>query len=399
MSKILELTEKRAKAWETAKAFLDAKRNADGFVSAEDAATYEKMEADVQNLTTEIERLARQQAIDDKLAQATSKPITMQPNAQMETERAKPFRERTEYKNAMIDALRTNFRKISDVLQEGVDADGGYLVPVEYDNRLIEVLKEENIMRGLATRITTSGEHKINIAATTPAALWVEEGGALTFGDATFDQKFVDSHKLHVAIKVTEELLYDSAFDLEKYIITQFGKALANAEEDAFLNGDGKGKPYGIFDAATGGESAGTLSADIKADDIFDLIYKLKRPYRKGASFIMNDKTIAQIRKLKDNNGQFLWQPSLVAGEPDQIAGYTVRTSAYAPENAIAFGDYSYYNIADRGARSFKTLNELFAGNGMVGFVAKERVDGLLLLPEAIQIMNLRTASTTTTKA
>ena len=399
MSKILELTEKRAKAWETAKAFLDAKRNADGFVSAEDAATYEKMEADVQNLTTEIERLARQQAIDDKLAQATSKPITMQPNAQMETERAKPFRERTEYKNAMIDALRTNFRKISDVLQEGVDADGGYLVPVEYDNRLIEVLKEENIMRGLATRITTSGEHKINIAATTPAALWVEEGGALTFGDATFDQKFVDSHKLHVAIKVTEELLYDSAFDLEKYIITQFGKALANAEEDAFLNGDGKGKPYGIFDAATGGERAGTLSADIKADDIFDLIYKLKRPYRKGASFIMNDKTIAQIRKLKDNNGQFLWQPSLVAGEPDQIAGYTVRTSAYAPENAIAFGDYSYYNIADRGARSFKTLNELFAGNGMVGFVAKERVDGLLLLPEAIQIMNLRTASTTTTKA
>ena len=399
MSKILELTEKRAKAWETAKAFLDAKRNADGFVSAEDAATYEKMEADVQNLTTEIERLARQQAIDDKLAQATSKPITMQPNAQMETERAKPFRERTEYKNAMIDALRTNFRKISDVLQEGVDADGGYLVPVEYDNRLIEVLKEENIMRGLATRITTSGEHKINIAATTPAALWVEEGGALTFGDATFDQKFVDSHKLHVAIKVTEELLYDSAFDLEKYIITQFGKALANAEEDAFLNGDGKGKPYGIFDAATGGESAGTLSTDIKADDIFDLIYKLKRPYRKGASFIMNDKTIAQIRKLKDNNGQFLWQPSLVAGEPDQIAGYTVRTSAYAPENAIAFGDYSYYNIADRGARSFKTLNELFAGNGMVGFVAKERVDGLLLLPEAIQIMNLKTASTTTTKA
>lgn len=393
MSKILELTEKRAKAWETAKAFLDAKRNADGFVSAEDAATYEKMEADVQNLTAEIERLARQQAIDDKLAQATSTPITMQPNAQMETESAKPFRERAAYKNAMVDALRTNFRKVSDVLQEGVDADGGYLVPVEYDNRLIQVLEEENIMRALATKITTSGEHKINIAATTPAALWVEEGGALTFGDATFDQKFVDSHKLHVAIKVTEELLYDSAFDLEKYILTQFGKALANAEEDAFLNGDGKGKPYGVFDATTGGTKAGNLAADIKADDIFDLIYKLKRPYRKGASFIMNDKTIAQIRKLKDNNGQYLWQPSLVAGEPDQIAGYKVRTSAYAPENAISFGDYSYYNIADRGARSFKTLNELFAGNGMVGFVAKERVDGLLLLPEAVQILNLKTTA------
>ena len=102
-------------------------------------------------------------------------------------------------------------------------------------------------MRGLATKITTSGEHKINMAATKPAASWIEEGGALTFGDATFDQKFIDAHKLHVAIKVTEELLYDSAFNIESYIITQFGKALGNAEEDAFLNGDGRGKPTGIF--------------------------------------------------------------------------------------------------------------------------------------------------------
>ena len=396
MSKILELTEKRAKAWETAKAFLDAKRGEDGLVSAEDAATYEKMETEVTNLTHEIERLARQQAIDDKLAQATSTPITVQPNAQMDGEEKKPFRERKEYKNAMVDALRSNFRNISNVLQEGVDADGGYLVPIEYDKRLIDVLDEENIMRGLATKITTSGEHKINMAATKPAASWIEEGGALTFGDATFDQKFMDAHKLHVAIKVTEELLYDAAFNIESYIINQFGKALANAEEDAFLNGDESGKPYGLFHKTKGAEIAGTLTADIKSDDVLDLIYKLKRPYRKGASFIMNDKTLAQLRKLKDNNGQYLWQPSYQAGEPDRVAGYTVHTSAYAPESAIAFGDYKYYNIADRGARSFKTLNELFAGNGMVGFVAKERVDGLLLLPEAVQVLNLKTTTRTT---
>ena len=111
----------------------------------------------------------------------------------------------------------------------------------------------------------------------------------------------------------------------------------------------------------------------------------------KSASFIMNDKTIAQIRKLKDNNGAYIWQPSYQAGEPDRILGYTVHTSAYAPENAIAFGDYSYYNIGDRGTRSFKQLNELFAGNGMIGFVAKERVDGKLILPEAVQILKLKT--------
>lgn len=395
MSQILELTEKRAKAWEAAKAFLDAKRGADGFVSAEDSATYEKMEADVQNLTKEIERLARQQAIDDQLAKATSTPITNMPKTQIEAEAEKPFRARDEYKQAMVTALRSEFRTITDVLQEGVDADGGYLVPIEYDKRLIDILDEENIMRKLGTRITTSGEHKINIAATKPAASWIEEGGQLTFGDAAFDQKFMDAHKLHVAIKVTEELLFDSAFNIENYIISQFGKALANAEEDAFLNGDGTGKPYGLFNATKGGQVAKTLTAALKADDVLDLVYKLKRPYRKNASFIMNDATLAEIRKLKDNDGRYLWEPSFVAGEPDRIAGYQVHTSAYAPTNAIAFGDYSYYNIGDRGGRSFTALRELFAGNGMVGYVAKERVDGLLLLPEAVQILKLKTSTTT----
>ena len=108
----------------------------------------------------------------------------------------------------------------------------------------------------------------------------------------------------------------------------------------------------------------------------------------------MNDKTIAQIRKLKDNNGQFLWQPSLVAGEPDQIAGYTVRTSTYAPENAIAFGDYSYYWIADRQGRSFKRLNELFATTGQVGFLTSERVDGKLILSEAVKTLDIKAKTT-----
>lgn len=131
-------------------------------------------------------------------------------------------------------------------------------------------------------------------------------------------------------------------------------------------------------------------------EGVKDSIYKLKRPYRKNASFIMNDATLAQIRKLKDNNGQYLWQPSYQANEPDKILGYNIRTSAFAPTDAIAFGDYKYYNIGDRGSRSFKQLNELFAGNGMIGYVAKERVDGLLILPEAVKILGLKAETTTT---
>ena len=389
---ISEMITNRANLLGQMRNFVDTHEDKQGKLSADDATTYSNMEAEFDALTDSISRAQRAEQREAELNKPVNSPITGKPYVTGMNQDEKKGRASDEYKKAMLTAMRTNFRQVSNVLQEGVDADGGYLVPVEYDRRLIDVLDQENIMRGLATKITTSGEHKINIAATKPAAAWIEEGGALTFGDATFDQTFLDAFKLHVAIKVTEELLYDNAFNLENYIITQFGKALANAEEDAFLNGDGTGKPTGIFDANKGGHIVNTLTAAIKADDVLDLVYGLKRPYRKNASFIMNDATLAQIRKLKDNNGAYIWQPSYQAGEPDRILGYTVNTSAYAPADAIAFGDYSYYNIGDRGSRSFKQLNELFAGNGMIGYVAKERVDGKLVLPEAVQILKLKTA-------
>lgn len=393
-----ELMNKRAKAWEAAKAFLDSHRNTDGLLSQEDGETYDRMEKEITDYTKEIERLNRQAAIEEQMGKPTASPLTGKPGDGMKDEPEKKGRASKAYAKAMLAAMRTGFHQISDVLEEGNDANGGYLVPEEWDSRLIDKLEEENIFRGLATTITTSGEHKINIAGTKPAAAWIEEGGALTFGDATFDQIVLDAHKLHVAIKVTEELLYDNAFNLEGYIIDQFGKAIGNAEEDAFLNGDGTGKPTGIFAATGGGEIGVTLdNTKIATDDILTLIYALKRPYRKNAKFILNDSTLAALRKLKDTNGAYIWQPSYQAGEPDSLCGYSVLTSAYCPElaagkAAIAFGDFSYYNIGDRGTRSMQELRELFAGNGMIGYVAKERVDGKLVLPEAVQILNVKGA-------
>lgn len=388
-----DLMNKRARAWEAAKAFLDSHRNENGLLSAEDGETYDRMEKEITDYTKEIDRLSRQAAIEEQMGKPTAAPLTGKPGAGVKDEPERKGRASHAYAQAMISAMRTGFHQVSDILQEGSDADGGYLVPAEWDSRLIDSLTENNIMRSLGTTITTAGEHKINIAATKPAAAWIEEGGALQFSDATFSQIILDAHKLHVAIKVTEELLYDSAFNLENYITDQFGKALANAEEDAFLNGDGSGKPTGLFHETKGGQTGITLSATkIASDDVISLIYKLKRPYRQNASFIMNDQTLSEIRKLKDNNGAYIWQPSYQAGEPDRLCGYTIHTSAYAPtleagKPVMAFGDFSYYNIGDRGTRSLQQLRELFAGNGMIGYVAKERVDGVLVLPEAVQIM------------
>lgn len=389
---INEMLEKRARLWESTKKFLEDHIDKDGKMTAADAEAYEKMEADIKEMTKTIDRLNKQAEMDKKFALPTSSPLTGKPQTAMPGTVEKKGTASDAYKKAMLTALRSNFRKVEDVLQEGIDESGGYLVPDELDGRLVDVLKEENIMRGLGHPLTTSGQHKINLVASKPAALWIEEGGALTFGDAAFDQKFLDAHKLHVAIKVTEELLYDNAFQLENWIIEEFGKALANAEEDAFLNGDGNGKPNGLFkDAQTG---VTIDSVDITADDVIDLVYSLKRPYRKNASFITNDGTLGVIRKLKDDNGNYLWQPSLQAGQPDTLLGYSIHTSQFAPvlaagNVAMAFGDYNYYNIGDRGRRAFQELKELFAGNGMVGFVMKERVDGLLILPEAVQLLKV----------
>ena len=176
MDKITELRNKRVKLWEDTKAFLDSHTDANGMMSAEDAAAYDKMENDLVELGKSIERFEKQAAMDNSMAQPTNQPIVNTPGASIKTGRASD-----EYKQAMMTALRTNFKNVSNVLQEGNDAAGGYLVPVEYDKRLVDVLTEENIMRSLATTITTSGEHKINIAATKPAASWIEEGAAISF--------------------------------------------------------------------------------------------------------------------------------------------------------------------------------------------------------------------------
>lgn len=379
-----ELIARRDKAWDDAQAFIVEHTNEDGLMSEQDRKAYMNLEEKVIAYKNAIEDFKSREALEKELAKPTSSPLVNTPHSAPTTSDT--------YKKSFMAAVRTGFRRVDDVLQEQVDTDGGYLVPEEMDSRLIEALEEENIMRQLATKITTSGDHKINIADTAPAASWVEEGKALSFGDATFKQVLLDAHKLHVGIKATDELLYDEAFNIENYITRKFASALANAEENAFLNGTGGTQPTGLFHETKGGTLAGTLTASLKGDDIIDLIYALKRPYRKNAAFLMNDGTVRQLKKLKDTSGQYLWQPSLKEGEPDRILGYPIYTSQFAPADKIAFGDFSYYNIGDRGVRTFRALTELFAGNGMVGFLAQERVDGVLILPEAVQILKLKAA-------
>jgi HK97 family phage major capsid protein len=394
MSKITELREKRARVWEKAKVFLDERRGEDDLLSAEDAATYEKMETEVVNLGKEIERLERQAALDLELSKATSLPLRTMPGVGEERQ----GRATDEYTKAFWKHMRNRGDyEVRNALTVGTDSEGGYLVPDEFERTLIEALEEENIMRQLAKVITTSsGDKKIPVVASKGTAAWVDEEGAIPEDDDTFGQVSIGAYKVATMIKVSEELLNDSIFNLESYIAREFARRIGAKEEEAFLAGDGSGKPTGIFTDDYGGEIGATTStANIKMDEIFDLFYSLKSPYRKRATFITNDATVKEIRKLKDGQGQYLWQPSVKAGEPDTLLNRPVRTSAYVPTiesgaKVIAFGDFGYYWIADRQGRAFQRLSELYAATGQVGFRATQRVDGKLILKEAVKILKMK---------
>ena len=395
---IQELRKKRAKAWDTARDFLDNKRNASGVLSEEDSKTYDALEAEVVNLGKEIKRLERQEQIDAEMRKPTSQPILgtpATPDNQTKTGTAS-----AEYTAAFWNNIRNrNWIDVRNDLQVGTDTECGFLVPDEFEKKLISALEEENVFRPLATKIqTSSGDRKIPVITQKGEATWMEEEEAYTLSDDAFGQIALSAYKVGTAIKISEELLNDSVFDLPSYIAKEFARRIGTKEEEAFLIGDGKGKPTGIF-AATGGAENGatTTGAAITFDDVIELFYSLKSPYRKKAVWVLNEQTVKALRKIKDNTGNFIWQPSVSAGLPDTILNRPYVTSVYAPTiaagaKAIAFGDYSYYWVADRQGRSLKRLNELFAMNGQVGFLASQRVDGKLILPEAVKTLTIKKA-------
>ena len=391
MNEIIELREKRAKAWEAAKAFLDSKRGGNGLLSAEDDAVYDKMEAEIVALGKQIDRLERLDTMSPGIGQPTSTPVAHQPGAIINPDRASSV-----YAAEFWNAFR-GLDFVKNSLRVGSDPDGGYLVPDEFERTLIEALEEQNIFRRLATVIRTdSGERQIPVVATKGTAAWVEEEALIPESSDTFDQVTLNAYKVGTMLKVSVELLNDSVFPLESYIAREFARRIGTKEEAAFFRGNGVKKPTGIL-ADTDGAPVGITAASATAitfDEVLDLFHSLRTPYRAKASFIANDTTIKELRKLKDNSGQYLWQPAIKSGTPDMLVGKPVHTSSYVPAieagaKALTFGDYSYYWIADRQSRTFQRLNELFAPNGQVGFIATQRVDGKLILPEAVQVLQM----------
>lgn len=395
MSKILDLRQKRSELWDKAKAFLDnASRSEDGTLSAEDLSTYEKMEADIDSLGREISAMERREQLEAKMNAPVNNPIVENPGV-AGMDNAKTGRASDEYKKAFWQNVRMRSvpHSIMNALSVGTDGEGGYLVPDEYEHTLVQALEDENFFRPIANTITTSGDRKIPMVTGHGTASWTEEKTKIKESDEQFGQETLGAYKAATTVKVSEELLYDDAFNLEAYLSQEFARRIGSLEEEAFLVGDGSGKPTGVFTSAKTGVTS-TSAVAITYDEIFDLFYSLKSAYRKNGIWICNDTTIKALRKVKDANGQYIWQPSVSAATPDMLLNRPIKTSSYAPEietgkTPIIFGDFNYYWIADRRGRSFKKLVEIYSETDEVGFKTTERVDGKLLLPEAVMALKM----------
>ena len=407
MNKILELRNKRNTLWEQTKAFLEEHRGENGMVEASAVEQYNKMTADVKALGDEIQRLEDQMALDAQLSAATSAPVQMAPGSQ---KKAVAPTATAEYNKAFWDNMRGNVSfEVRNALSVGENEAGGYTVPDEFHRQLSQALEANTIFRTLAQVIRPNrGTRTIPIAADNGKASWVEEGNAIGESDLTFNVQTLSAYKLACAIRVSNELLHDSAFDIAGHIATRFGVRFGNAEEDAFINGKGvsadptvtPSEPTGILTSLATPSVLTQNATTISFDDVYKLFYALKGPYRQKAKFLCNETVLLQLMLLKDGNGQYIWKPGLDIGKPDTILGHQIYTSTYMPaiegaaasdggKKVLLFGDFSYYWIADRTNRTMKRLNELYAMNDQVGFVGTQRVDGKLILPEAMKVLGL----------
>lgn len=308
-----------------------------------------------------------------------------------------------DYQRNFVNAIRGKFRTNAvNYLRESSLPDGGYLVPSEFHKEIVSALEDENVMRQIGQTITTASSHRIPIVSTKPAAAWVGEGEEINFSNETFGSVNLEAYKLAVAIKVSNELLADSFYPIEEHLTREFALAFGRAEEDAFLNGTPDAtnpkSPTGLLPtlATSPSTTISTEGSEVTVNDLLNLEFSLKRPYRKRAVWLMSDSLLAIVRKMKDQVGRFIWEPSMTEAEPAKLYGYPVYTSPFMPSlasgNVIAlFGDFKdFYLIGERGQRVLKPLRELYAMTDQTAFLMLERVDSKLTNLEAIKALKLK---------
>lgn len=279
-----------------------------------------------------------------------------------------------------------------EFLSKGIEsATGAYTLTPKGQDKYMVAIKQESLFRNLATDIRVyDHDYRIKTVNSDDVAVWVPDSGTVPLSDGMndFSDIVLGSHKLAVFLKLEDALVHDSFFKIEDYLVKRLAKNFGRAEDNGFINGTGGNMPTGIL-AETGGAEVGVTTGALTYDDVVKLFFSVKPEYRKHGTWLMNDETALALRSLKDNAGQPIWNHT-----NDTILGKKVCISEFVPgaesgSKPIAFGDFGYYWIVGRRPVSIRTLTEQFANVDCIGYLAYEFLDGKLVRPEAIKVMQM----------
>lgn len=394
MSEVVKkLRDRRLNVWEQAKTLADQASEENRALNAEEEATWQSLNAELDALDKRIKNVldgeTRAKEAEEQFAKLEGTP--KDPGAKRDAKGVSEFRaflkgERGRSFDVLPDGP-VNFRDLTKL----TDAAGDFTVPTSFFNRLMAHLIEvSGVMRAGAFVLNTSGGEDLQVPKTTghSTATIITEGAAITESDPVFGQVTLGAFKYAILIQVSRELLADTGVDLEGYLSMQAGRALGNGfGADAITGSTGTAQPNGLATRATVGVTGATgVSGAFTADNLIDLKFSVIEPYRRSrsANWLMRDATVAEVRKLKDSNNQFLWQPALTAGEPDILLGHPVVTDPNVATVAVSaksvlFGDISQYFVRLAGGVRFERSDEFAFNTDLTTFRAIMRADGDLI--------------------
>jgi len=278
---------------------------------------------------------------------------------------------------------------VEDALKADTAVTGGYLLPEEFAAKLVNAVSNRSVLRSICTEIKTNRNTDVPIVNGQGKAAWVPDGAQIPMVRDRFDRVMLRGHALAATIRVSSELIKDSAIDLEKYLADTFADRLTETEEEAFIAGDGVDKPTGLISQAkVGCETADAGSVSI--EDVLNLIFSVPAKHRRNGVLLMNDATLLHLYKLCSKQGPNLWFGKTNDGKDDTFFGMRIARCAAMPEMAsgntpILFGDFRKVFINDQGERGIRRILELYALNDHVGYLIGERVDVKLVVPDAVK--------------
>lgn len=286
-------------------------------------------------------------------------------------------------------------KHVEDRLAAGKNRENGtYQLPLASNVTFVKALNEKSVFRKLGKVVKTDvSDGTVFVSDAEEIAQWVEPSGVGNVYEMVDEFRKISTicNKVAITIRTDLDFLKDNGFSMEQHTLPILTKSFARAEENAFINGTGVNMPKGILHETDGAEVGvvAESTSDITFDEVVKLFKAVKPEYRTNGVWMMNDETALKLRMLKDDNGNYLWNHN-----NDTIFGKPVQISEFMPccesgTKSIAFGDFSYYWILERMAMTIRPLVEKYALNNQIGHLAFEYLDGVLIRPEAVKVIQM----------